>query len=148
MYNRSNLLVLHALLSIWENAINVNSQSFKWLWNCYSQTWDNPYFQWTQISMSYHRLWVITVWVISGLTVFSGTGRTMHVSALWWNRYRQKNARVKKGWIFSVYSQPLSIVPSSIVTSYKTWSIIPPPPSLPVWLVWQGFSSVYSHLGL
>src|SRR6185295_20236315 len=26
------------------------------------------------------------------------------------------------------YSEPLSIVPSSIVTSYKTRSIIPPPP--------------------
>ena len=34
---------------------------------------------WTQNAMDYHRLWVITVWVISGLTVFWKSVPRVHV---------------------------------------------------------------------
>ena len=47
----------------------------KFLWVITGYGFSQAYFHmfhkswWTQKAMGYHRLWVITVWVISGLTV-------------------------------------------------------------------------------
>src|SRR6185369_13292173 len=55
---------------------------------------DNLYPWWTPNSMGYHRLWVITVWIISGLTVQS---TSVYSPPFWHNANFEKVRIIDRG---------------------------------------------------
>ena len=54
----------------------------------YPPTW------WIQNTMGYHRVWVITVWVISGLTVLENSECIYFISRMFLNKYQMKKLKI------------------------------------------------------